>query len=98
MINVGGQAFMLASGRIWLAATGIKAQELHIQSPKVELQGLIGSQYHSIKVSQTGLRFALTCNISELSFGPELYTKQSMTKHYKEYAYPSILIGDKILT
>lgn len=97
-INVGGHAFMLASGRIWLAATGIKAQELYIQSPKVELQGLIGSQYYGMKVSKTGFRFALTFNISELSFGPELYTKQSMTAHYKEYAYPSILMGEKILT
>jgi len=97
VIDIGGKAFMFASGKICLLSTGIKASELYIKSSQLELKGLIGSQYHGMKVGKKGIKCSLICNMSEVSFGPELYFRESKIAHYKEHAYLSMLLAQKLV-
>ncbi|MGI4776364.1 MAG: baseplate megatron protein TIM-barrel domain-containing protein, partial [Janthinobacterium lividum] len=96
-IVVSGQAYMIAHGQIWLRASGISAGQLAVEANKIILEGLVGSDYHSMSVTKKGTRLALTCNTKEISGGVEVYKECSRTQQYQEYLIPSILQGRESL-
>ncbi|AVP87982.1 hypothetical protein phytr_10540 [Candidatus Phycorickettsia trachydisci] len=92
-VFVAGHAYVIADGKIWLQASQINADAVTMKAKQIELEALVGTNFHNMWIKKHSLRLAFTCGKGELSAGIESKYTYTNTTVVEQHLAPSAIIG-----